>query len=139
MHLAELPYRRNSADLFRVFAAEPWSVFLDSGHPFIDSGRFDFMSARPYMTLTTRGNETTITAGKTTSRSDRDPFELLRESIGPPAENYSGIPFCGGAMGYFAYDLGRRIERLPSLAADEMGVSDMAVQDWNGSFPVGQG
>ena len=43
-----------------------------------------------------------------------------------------GLPFRGGAIGWFAYDLGRRIERLPVLARDAEQVPDMAVgiYDW---------
>ena len=47
MKIAELPYRRNSAQLFEAIAREPWSIFLDSGYPYIDSGRFDIIAARP--------------------------------------------------------------------------------------------
>ena len=33
-------------------------------------------------------------------------------------------PFTAGAVGFFSYDVVRQIERLPSLAADELGVPD---------------
>ncbi len=35
-----------------------------------------------------------------------------------------GTPFSGGAVGYWAYDFGRRLERLPSRAADDLGLPD---------------
>ncbi len=34
-------------------------------------------------------------------------------------------PFAGGAVGYWAYDYGRRLERLPSVAADDLGLPDV--------------
>lgn len=35
------------------------------------------------------------------------------------------IPFVGGAVGYLAYDYGRRIERLPERAIDDRKIPDM--------------
>ncbi|HEX5418723.1 MAG TPA: aminodeoxychorismate synthase component I [Gammaproteobacteria bacterium] len=42
------------------------------------------------------------------------------------------VPFYGGALGYFGYDLGRRFERMPSIAAADVDMPDMAVglYDW---------
>jgi para-aminobenzoate synthetase component 1 len=34
------------------------------------------------------------------------------------------IPFCGGLLGYFGYDFGRRLERLPSQAVDDLHLPD---------------
>uniref|UniRef100_A0A832MLZ1 aminodeoxychorismate synthase n=1 Tax=Eiseniibacteriota bacterium TaxID=2212470 RepID=A0A832MLZ1_UNCEI len=34
------------------------------------------------------------------------------------------IPFAGGAVGYWAYDYGRRLERLPARARDDLGLPD---------------
>jgi len=41
-------------------------------------------------------------------------------------------PFLGGLSGYLSYDLGRRFERLPSLAADDqpLALLRLAVHDW---------
>ena len=35
-----------------------------------------------------------------------------------------GAPFAGGAVGYWAYDYGRRLERLPTIARDDLGLPD---------------
>jgi para-aminobenzoate synthetase component 1 len=132
MKIIELIYHRNSAELFESVAAEPWSLFLDSGWPAIDQGRFDILAARPSTTLLTTGGDTLIQSGGATTRSSGDPFRLVREALGPPVQNLSGIPFCGGAMGYFAYDLGRRIESLPASAQRDVALPEMAIgiYDW---------
>ncbi|MGH7730891.1 MAG: aminodeoxychorismate synthase, component I, partial [Candidatus Eiseniibacteriota bacterium] len=46
------------------------------------------------------------------------------------------IPFAGGVVGYWAYDFGRRLERLPNLAADDLGLPDvvLAFYDVIGAF-----
>lgn len=132
MKLAELPYRRNSAEVFEALAREPWSIFLDSGYPYTDSGRYDIMATRPYLTLTTRGGDTVIRDRNCTVHSGEDPFGIVREALGDGVANLSGVPFCGGAMGYFAYDLGRRIEKLPERCTKDLDLPDMAIglYDW---------
>jgi para-aminobenzoate synthetase component 1 len=44
----------------------------------------------------------------------------------------SGLPFCGGAIGYFGYDLARRLGPLPARAREVERIPDMAigVYDW---------
>ena len=132
MRLVELEYARDSALLFSQISTEPWSIFLDSGYPRIDSGRFDIMSARPYRTLLTYGNETRIADGESIEYSSEDPFALVRQQLGERRINLSGFPFSGGALGYFSYDLGRRIEQLPALCRDDINMPDMAIglYDW---------
>jgi para-aminobenzoate synthetase component 1 len=130
--LTEIPYRRDSADIFELIAYEPWSIFLDSGYPNTDRGRYDFFSSRPYKTLTTYGNETHIDDGDKVRCSEQDPFELVKSSLGKHIHNLTDLPFCGGAMGYFAYDLGRRIEFLPDHTIGDIAIPDMAIglYDW---------
>ncbi len=132
MKLVELGYSRDSALLFNAVAAEPWSMFLDSGCPLIDSGRFDIIAARPYMTLVTCGEQTRIVGADGEEVSGEDPFSLVKRQLGERRANFSGLPFAGGALGYFSYDLGRRIERLPVIAQDDINLPEMAIglYDW---------
>ena len=60
MKILELKYNSNSENLFSVISEEPWSIFLDSGFPNIDTGRFDIITARPSVTLETFGKKTYI-------------------------------------------------------------------------------
>ena len=130
--LSELPYRRDSAEVFAAIADEPWSIFLDSCYPYTDAGRYDILAARPYLTLETFGKETQITKNGETSITTDDPFVLVKACLQEPRANLTGLPFCGGALGYFAYDLGRRIENLPELAEHDITIPEMAVGlfDW---------
>ncbi len=149
--LTELPYRPDSAALFETIADWPWAVFLDSGRHHPGQSRYDIISAQPYIRLVTRGQMTEVHAdGSALSRDD--PFALLRRylDIDPAlSQDESALPFCGGAIGYFGYDLARRIEHLPSRATAGERVPDMAVgiYDWavvvdhleQRSWLVGQG
>ncbi len=55
-----------------------------------------------------------------------DVFALLKELLGgqKPARIAGLPPFTAGAVGFFAYDVVRQIERLPELAEDDLGVPD---------------
>ena len=133
MKLSELPYNRNSADLFALVADEPWSMFLDSGYPKIDMGRYDIIVSRPVVTLETYGDTTYINNNENKISSNEDPFLLIKQYLGDSNKNLSGLPFCGGALGYFAYDLGRRLETLPEIAQQDINMPEMAVgiYDWS--------
>jgi para-aminobenzoate synthetase component 1 len=129
--LTELPYREDSARLFEGIADLPWAVFLDSGRHEPGQSRYDILSAQPYVRLVTRGQLTEI-YGDTIELSRTDPFALLRQALAFDPACGGGVPFCGGAIGYFGYDLARRLERLPATAEDVERIPEMAVgiYDW---------
>ena len=129
--LTELPYRTDSAALFEAVADRPWAVFLDSGLHHPGQARYDIIAAEPYVRLVTRGALTEVHAERT-ELSRADPFELLRQYVAMDAGCSGELPFSGGAIGYFGYDLTRRIERLPARARDAERIPDMAIgiYDW---------
>lgn len=128
-----LPYQGDSALLFAAWADQPWAMFLDSGHPFSQQGRYDVLAAEPVCTLETRGAVTTVAyADGATHASTADPFALVQQQLQrfmplDSASDKAGLPFIGGAIGYFGYDLARRLEHLPTLAAETENLPDMAV------------
>jgi len=128
----QLPYSRDSANLFAHIAHDPWSIYLDSGQPVSQYGRYDIMTAAPFATLMTDGDCTQITDGEGMRKSPEDPFLLLQAYLSNFAIPASQFPFSGGAMGYFSYDLGRRLERLPDWAEDAENIPQMMVglYDW---------
>jgi para-aminobenzoate synthetase component 1 len=113
----ELPYRTDAARYYAALADLPWAVWLDSG----GMGCYDILTAAPQRTLVLFEEPT---------RSD--PFALLRKELGEPAAPMAGVPFAGGALGYWGYDLARRMITLPSIAQDAEQLPDMAVgiYDW---------
>ncbi|SJN52745.1 Aminodeoxychorismate synthase component 1 [Vibrio ruber DSM 16370] len=107
----------------------PWSMLLRSPAEHTDS-RYDILVAQPSVTLKTHGAETHIQTSDSQTSSADDPFELLtryQNQYAPPLDTTTAYPFVGGALGYFAYDLGRRIENLPAQAAQDIQLPEMAV------------
>ncbi len=122
-----LPYFTDSAKLFAPLAEKPWAVFLDSGAPKSQHGRFDILAADPVCTLVTKGNLTEISQNGSVSQLTEDPFFLLKQRLGKKQPGIKGLPFNGGAIGYFSYDLARRLERLPEIANFSEKIPEMAV------------
>ncbi len=94
----------------------------------LETGRGAGLSYVGYGALGTwesRGTTCTSTAGGGGTTTG-DPFEALRRELtgrevipNPLLEN-----FVGGAVGFFSYDMARRIERLPELAVDDLGLPE---------------
>ncbi len=128
----DIPYQTNSAELFAKIADWPWAVFLDSGQPTSQFGRYDIMAANPFVRLVTNGEQTLISDANVDRLSTNDPFELLKETLAPYQIAKTELPFEGGAIGYFAYDLARRVEHLPAVSLDAENMPQMMVgiYDW---------
>jgi anthranilate synthase component 1 len=125
----------------RILAADletPVSAFLRAAWPerecfMLESvengeqvGRYTFIGLAPFKRIVARGREITITEGKKVVQTEGDIFAVLRRALSghKPAQLPGLPPFTAGAVGFFAYDAVRQIERLPSLAKDELGVPD---------------
>ena len=128
IYSASIPYIADAAAYYAAIADLPWAVWLDSG----GRGRYDILCAQPVATLVTHGTSTAITHAATPQHSTDDPFDLLRQQLGAPLAEMPGIPFAGGALGYWSYDLARRLMVLPVSAENIEHLPDMAVgiYDW---------
>ncbi|MGH8549631.1 MAG: aminodeoxychorismate synthase component I [Methylococcales bacterium] len=130
--LREIPYHQHSSLLFERLIDLPWAVFLDSGFPRSQQGRFDILSAKPYRTLTTRGGMTEISELEGIQHSADNPFAILRAQLPTGSFDRTHLPFGGGALGYFGYDLARRLEEIPEIAQDSEHIPEMmlGIYDW---------
>ncbi|MHA0950144.1 aminodeoxychorismate synthase component 1 [Enterobacter ludwigii] len=127
-----LPWRSDAAEFwFARLSHLPFAMLLHSGYADHPYSRFDIMVADPLQTLITQGNVTTT--GET--QSTDDPLSLLQQALDAldlTVPQNPDLPFQGGALGLFGYDLGRRFETLPETAQDDIPLPDMAVglYDW---------
>jgi len=112
---------------FGLFEDRPSSFFLDSG---MDPGklrRYSFMGSDPFLVLRSRGEEISLSHSNGERKNIKgNPFDVVNKLL----ELYSldahpaGIPFVGGAVGYFSYDLCHFIERLPSTTVDDLNLPE---------------
>jgi len=124
-----LPYRSDSSYWFEKIRHLPWPVLLASGNP-MDKPGFDIVTANPYATVTTRQGNSKVSNRHRCFTSQEDPFVILKQLL--EQESPRSLPrgwsgFIGGALGYFAYDLGRCIETIPQQAVRDIDLPEMNV------------
>lgn len=140
MLLHPLKYHHDSALLFARIAHQPWAMFLDSGQtlnvatgmPGSQYGRYDILVADPFITFTTDEQQTIIHERDHSYTSSDDPFALINQALLPYQVPSIDLPFAGGAIGYFGYDLARKLERLENNASNTDAIAPMQVgiYDW---------
>lgn len=118
--------------LFSRIEQQPWAMLLRSASETHIDSRFDVLVANPIATLETIAGDTQIKTDTQEYVSQDDPFSLLDELQQHLLPNLElgaewDLPFVGGALGYFSYDLGRRVESIPELATKDLQTPDMAV------------
>jgi para-aminobenzoate synthetase component 1 len=89
-------------------------------HPFLlhstlldHRGRWSFFGAEPFELFRGRNYEIATARWRALSLRTR-----------PDSEMSTIVPFTGGVVGYWTYDFGRRYERLPEIAADDLRLPD---------------
>jgi len=124
--IREVPYPLSALGAFRAIADRPGAVLLDSGTREPKLGRYSFLACDPFLTFSSKGRRVEISWGGRQEERDSDLFEALRDLTSgfaverPP----TAPPLITGAIGHFAYDLGRCVERIPEQAADDVPVAD---------------
>lgn len=116
--------------LFHFFAARPWAMLLDSANCDHPDSRFDIMVADPLVKIITRDQQTRVIYPNGCDDSTADPLEIVQQQIAAQryiTDNPTRLPFIGGAVGYFGYDLGGYFETLEKIAVDDINTPDMAV------------
>src|ERR1700742_4007622 len=103
----------------RVAAREPEAFLLESVEGGETIGRYTFIGIRPFRTMTAAGSTITeTTPGAAPVTHSGDIFAELKSALAghTPARLPGLPPFTSGAVGFFAYDIVRQIEHLPSRA-----------------------
>ena len=113
-------------EAFDLIKDRPYSFFLDSGMDPQRLGRYSFLGSEPFLVMSSRASEITLVRGRERTVQDGNPFDtmgkLLEECRLDPCP--APVPFLGGAVGYFGYDLCHFVERLPSTAIDDLRVPE---------------
>ncbi|MEH6472935.1 MAG: aminodeoxychorismate synthase component I [Halopseudomonas sp.] len=126
-----LPYHSDSALLFQSIRSQPYPALLDSSSYPGPFGRFDILCADPSQLLSHDNLQTTLTQRDGSSQIlDALPFDALRQLLldqGFDGQTTPNLPFTGGALGYFSYDLGRCYAPLANLATDDINQPQMQI------------
>lgn len=111
----DLPYTVEVARYYAVLRKFHWAVWLDS----CALSRYDILCAAPHHSLVI-------------DAQDVQAFELLKSELIEPVTPIKDVPFAGGVLGYWSYDLARSMEGVPELAVDaeQLPLMMVGVYDW---------
>ena len=134
--LMPLPEVRGRApmDVAEAFRDLPGLVLLESARPG-RTGRWSFLSADPVAVLEAPadGPDPLADARRLLRRLDAGAAPAVPSGTDDrPRGAPAAPPFLGGLAGYLSYDLGRRLERIPELAAadQDLPLLRLALHDW---------
>jgi anthranilate synthase component 1 len=123
--------------VYRKLAGGPGTFLLESAEQGAGSAgnawsRYSFVGVRSAATLVERGGEAVWLGSPPEGvPTGGDPVAALRDTVAALADEPGGDadlpPLTGGMVGYLAYDLVRRFERLPRLADDDLGVPELGM------------
>ena len=136
--VAEIPTPLTAPQICHIFKDQPHSFFLDSGMDPKRLGRYSFIGSDPFLVLKSRGDEITLLRGDKKEVRQSNPFDVVGELL----ETYAlgsclaDIPFTGGAVGYFSYDLCHFIERLPTTAVDDLQLPECYLAFYDSAIAV---
>ncbi|MGL6214012.1 MAG: aminodeoxychorismate synthase component I, partial [Billgrantia desiderata] len=109
LEITPLPYGEDPLAYFQALRQRPGAVLLDSGKPAAPGGRYDIISSDPVSAFTVDGKGVIRIDGEV--QQGRDPFmaqQTLLEGLALDVPS-SDLPFLGGLIGYWGYDLGRSL------------------------------
>ena len=108
-----------------IAAKEPHAFLLESNERGEQIGRYTFLGARPYLRVRAVRDVVEITGRRRVSRRG-NVFQIVKELLREhrPAAMPGMPPFTAGAVGYFAYDAVRQLEKIGEHAKDDLSLPD---------------
>ncbi|WP_089715725.1 aminodeoxychorismate synthase component I [Halomonas daqiaonensis] len=131
IEITPLPYREDPLAYFAALRDRPGAVLLDSGRPTAPGGRYDILSCDPLALLEVDA------AGRVQgdpTLAAHSPFAAQQALLDrlPGDVPDSRLPFLGGLIGYWSYDLGQRLEPVAGQARQtvKLPASRVGLYDW---------
>jgi para-aminobenzoate synthetase component 1 len=121
-------------EVFWCFQEAQYPVFLDSGMGANNLGRYSIMSWNPFLTFESKKNRILIKEEKMKIEFTGNTFDELSKLYNKyHIEADSEIPFIGGFLGYFGYDLCHQIETLKITTIDDTNLPDCFMGLYDGA------
>jgi len=123
--LQEIDFSGSIEDVYTHFSSLPNTAFLNSSLK-SDKARYSFIGVSPFLILTSKHDQIQLKLPKRDISIKMDPFECL-ETIFKTYKILAAphLPFAGGGIGYFSYDLKDHLEELPAVAIDDLDLPDI--------------
>ena len=106
-----MPYVSDSSIYFEAIANDPWSCYLDSGiqddldENISDKSRYDIIVSHPFIKIIADESTVSIEENNLKKITKENPFNVLEGILANFNIEETSLPFTGGALGYFSYEL----------------------------------
>ena len=120
-----------------------YPVLLDSALVRPGLGQYSYVTADPFLVVRSKDRQVEVIERGDVSEQQDSPFSVIQRLLSHFSTNrrVDGPPFQGGAIGYFGYEMGGLLERLPGTAVDDLALPDMSIgfYDWVVAFDHASG
>jgi anthranilate synthase component 1 len=106
----------------RLAASSPVRFLFESVTGGEQVARYSFMGASPTESYLLYQDRLEVERDGRRKVVEGEPLAALREQLGRLQTEQGRLPFAGGFVGYFGYDLVRLLERLPESPPDRLGL-----------------
>ncbi|HXA15065.1 MAG TPA: aminodeoxychorismate synthase component I [Opitutaceae bacterium] len=126
MIIKETDFDATPGQLFDALHDRHYSFFLDSAQPAGGLGAYSFIGFDPFLIFRARGDDIALDRGGRVEKLRGDPLMELRKLFQRYRSPVSALlPFTGGAVGYFSYELGARFENIPRTSPDDLPMPEV--------------
>lgn len=131
IEITPLPYREDPLGYFAALRHRPGAVLLDSGRPMAPGGRYDILSCDPLTLIEVDANGDVHGDSALTGLAAFVAQQALLDQLSVDVPD-SRLPFLGGLIGYWSYDLGQQIEPVTGRARQVVNLptSRVGLYDW---------
>ncbi len=131
--IIELKSKLNSLELFEILKENgKYPFFLDSGMDEEKLGRYSFMGVNPFLMIKSTDNEINLEEDGKIEKIIGSPLEILQERLDLYKVEQEKIPFIGGGVGYFSYELAHQFEELPNTVKKDVDIPEMVMGFYDG-------
>ncbi|WP_040906294.1 aminodeoxychorismate synthase component I [Youngiibacter fragilis] len=119
--IEEIATDLDAFDIHSIFRDDRTVTLLESSMKVDPVGRYSFIGINPFTIFKYEEGSCFVDGSKVAG----DPLDVLKKLLSScKVDNETSLPYIAGAMGYFSYDFGRILEKIPATAAEEVKTPD---------------
>jgi para-aminobenzoate synthetase component I len=131
--IIEFKSNLDSMELFEAVKKDGnYPFFLDSGMDEKKLGRYSFIGVDPFLMIKSEGNRVSLEEDGRIKTIDGNPLDILQEKLNLYKIEREEIPFVGGGVGYFSYELAHLMEKLPDTVKKDVDIPEMVMGFYDG-------